>query len=219
MPLPWRSHNLLEQWSLGIKLQCENVVLIKNYCVLYTLKYSRLFMSDLQLLVQPFLNIYLSHKPDPPITSHSFIFCGYPDFFWPENLSLLCIIFLWFRLWKSSSKSQFECLLCQEFHLPSALLEILSFLWTYSNFKCPEDFLFCELLPHVLYMWKWSCSVMSDSLGSHGLQPPRLHRPWDFPGKSTGVGCHKFLYFWCIESGYQFPSLKDYQKNLLIKQS
>ena len=24
----------------------------------------------------------------------------------------------------------------------------------------------------------------------HGLQPTRLLRPWDFPGKSTGVGCH-----------------------------
>ena len=26
-----------------------------------------------------------------------------------------------------------------------------------------------------------------------GLQPPRLLRPWDFPGKSTGVGCHCLL--------------------------
>ena len=24
----------------------------------------------------------------------------------------------------------------------------------------------------------------------HGLQPTRLLHPWDFPGKSTGVGCH-----------------------------
>ena len=24
----------------------------------------------------------------------------------------------------------------------------------------------------------------------HGLQPTRLLRPWDFPGKSTGVACH-----------------------------
>ena len=27
-------------------------------------------------------------------------------------------------------------------------------------------------------------------LGPHGLQPTRLLHPWDFPGKSTGVGCH-----------------------------
>ena len=42
---------------------------------------------------------------------------------------------------------------------------------------------------------KWSCSVMSDSATSrpHGLQPTRLLHPWDFPGKSTGVGCHCLL--------------------------
>ena len=40
---------------------------------------------------------------------------------------------------------------------------------------------------------KWSCSVMSDSLWPHGLQPTRLLRPWGFPGKSAGVGCHCLL--------------------------
>ena len=34
-----------------------------------------------------------------------------------------------------------------------------------------------------------SCSAMSDSLRPHGLWPARLLRPWDFPGKNTGVGC------------------------------
>ena len=34
---------------------------------------------------------------------------------------------------------------------------------------------------------------MSDSWQPHGLQPTRLLRPWDFPGKSTGVGCHSLL--------------------------
>ena len=41
--------------------------------------------------------------------------------------------------------------------------------------------------------WKGSCSVMSDSSWPHGLQPTRLLHPWDFPGKSTGVGCHCLL--------------------------
>ena len=27
----------------------------------------------------------------------------------------------------------------------------------------------------------------------HGLQPTRLLRPWDSPGKNTGVGCHLLL--------------------------
>ena len=34
---------------------------------------------------------------------------------------------------------------------------------------------------------------MSDSSRPHGLQPTRLLHPWDFPGKSTGVGCHCLL--------------------------
>ena len=41
--------------------------------------------------------------------------------------------------------------------------------------------------------WKWSRSVMSDSEWPHGLQPSRLLLPWDFPGKSTGVGCDCLL--------------------------
>ena len=33
-------------------------------------------------------------------------------------------------------------------------------------------------------------SVVSHSVWPHGLQPTRLLRPWDSPGKNTGVGCH-----------------------------
>ena len=40
---------------------------------------------------------------------------------------------------------------------------------------------------------KWSRSVVSDPQQPHGLQPTRLLHPWDFPGKSTGVGCHCLL--------------------------
>ena len=43
------------------------------------------------------------------------------------------------------------------------------------------------------WKWKWSHSVVSDSLRPHGLQPTRLLHPWDFPGKSTGMGCHCLL--------------------------
>jgi len=42
--------------------------------------------------------------------------------------------------------------------------------------------------------WKWSRLVVSDPQRPHGLQPTRLLRPWDFPGKSTGVGCHCLLW-------------------------
>ena len=44
--------------------------------------------------------------------------------------------------------------------------------------------------------WKWRRSVVSDFWRPHGLQPTRLLRPWDFPGKSTGVGCHCLLHPW-----------------------
>ena len=64
---------------------------------------------------------------------------------------------------------------------------------------------------HESEKWKWSRSVMSDSEQPHRLQPTRLFRPWDFPGKNTGVGCH----FQCmkVKSGREVtqscPTLSD----------
>ena len=37
-------------------------------------------------------------------------------------------------------------------------------------------------------MWKWSCSVVSDSLRPHGL-----YSPWSSPGRDTGVGSRSLL--------------------------
>ena len=34
---------------------------------------------------------------------------------------------------------------------------------------------------------------MSDSVRPHRRKPTRLPRPWDSPGKNTGVGCHFLL--------------------------
>ena len=48
---------------------------------------------------------------------------------------------------------------------------------------------------------KWSRSVVSNSSRPHGLQPTRLLHPWDFPGKSTGVGCHCLLHY-IVRQGY-----------------
>ena len=36
-------------------------------------------------------------------------------------------------------------------------------------------------------------SVVSDSVQPHGLQSTRLLHTWDFPGTSTGMGCHCLL--------------------------
>ena len=43
-----------------------------------------------------------------------------------------------------------------------------------------------------------ACSVISSSFltappHANGLWPTKLLCPWDFPGKSTGVGCHSLL--------------------------
>ena len=55
---------------------------------------------------------------------------------------------------------------------------------------------------HESEKWKWSRSVVSYSVRPHGLQPTRLLRAWDFPGKSTRVGCHCLLR-WKHEEHYQ----------------
>ena len=61
---------------------------------------------------------------------------------------------------------------------------------------------------HQSEKWKRSCSVVSNSLWSHGLQPTRLLHPWDFPGKSTGVGCHCLLWLVCLEEKITSIKLK-----------
>ena len=48
---------------------------------------------------------------------------------------------------------------------------------------------------HESEKWKWSRLVMSDSSRPHGLQPTRLFRPWDSPGRSAGMGCHCLLHY------------------------
>ena len=46
--------------------------------------------------------------------------------------------------------------------------------------------------------WRWKVKAKSLSCvrpsATHRLQPTRLPRPWDFPGKSTGVGFHCLLH-------------------------
>ena len=56
-------------------------------------------------------------------------------------------------------------------------------------------------------------SVVSDSVQPHGLQPTMLLRPWDSPGKNTGVGCHFLLQCMKVESESEVtqscPTLSD----------
>ena len=43
-------------------------------------------------------------------------------------------------------------------------------------------------------------SVVSDSVLPHRRKPTRLPRPWDSPGKNTGVGCHFLLHCLKVKS-------------------
>ena len=59
--------------------------------------------------------------------------------------------------------------------------------------------------------WRWkekvkSLSLVSDSWRPHGLQPTRLLRPWDFPGKSAGAGCHCLLWH-SVDSYYKILAI------------
>ena len=54
---------------------------------------------------------------------------------------------------------------------------------------------------------------MSDSVRHHRWQPTRLPRPWDSPGKNTGVGCHFLLQCMKVKSESEVaqscPTLSD----------
>ena len=41
---------------------------------------------------------------------------------------------------------------------------------------------------------------MSDSVQPHRQQPTRLPRPWDSPGKNTGIGCHFLLQYMKVKN-------------------
>ena len=54
---------------------------------------------------------------------------------------------------------------------------------------------------------------MSDSVQPYKWQPTRLRRPWDSPGKNTGVGCHFLLQCMKVknesEVAQSYPTLRD----------
>ena len=54
---------------------------------------------------------------------------------------------------------------------------------------------------------------MSDSVRPHRQQLTRLPRPWDSPGKNTGVGCHFLLQCMKVKSESEVtqscPTLSD----------
>jgi len=75
-----------------------------------------------------------------------------------------------------------------------AALFIVAKIW-----KCPSADEWIKKMGHTHTMEHCCCcccsvaSVVSDSVRPHRRQPARLPRPWDSPGKNTGVGCHFLL--------------------------
>ena len=59
----------------------------------------------------------------------------------------------------------------------------------------------------------WAASVVSDSVQPHRQQPTRLPRPWESPGKNTGVGGHFLLQCRKVKSESEVvqlcPTLRD----------
>ena len=80
------------------------------------------------------------------------------------------------------------------------------------DIKMPNK-LFHYLLGSVCCCCYKVTSVVSDSVRPHRRQPTRLPRPWDSPGKNTGVGCHFLLQCMKVKSESEVaqscPTLSD----------
>ena len=86
------------------------------------------------------------------------------------------------------------------------------------NSSSPTFFIFsCKItLSIALCCVVLSHSVMSDSLGPHGLYPTRLLYPWDFPGKNPGVGSHFLLQGNPTDPGIEVESPSLHMDSLVL---
>ena len=85
-------------------------------------------------------------------------------------------------------------------HVPQCSLQCFTVARTGKQPRCPLADEWMKKLWNIHIMEYYctvccmlSCSVTSDTLWPHGLEPGRLLCPWDSPGKSTRVGCHFLL--------------------------
>ena len=97
-------------------------------------------------------------------------------------------------------------------HVFTWMCETCTHMYAYCRYTSHTCAIFTQY-PHIYNMHTHTCtlsthmyvnallllsrSVVSDSVRPHRQQPTRLPRPWDSPGKNTGVGCHFLLQ--CIE--------------------
>ena len=57
------------------------------------------------------------------------------------------------------------------------------------------------------------------TLRPHRQQPTRLCRPWDSPGKNTGVGCHFLLHCVKLKSESEVAQSRQWPLNLQMEGS
>ena len=98
---------------------------------------------------------------------------------WHQGLLQVTSVFVLCGLWVKTTWMHFQVLGSLGCVILASLLPDLS----------EPQLLICK----VRRMCMCVCSVMSDSLQPHGLQPTRLLCPWDLPGMNTGVGNHSLL--------------------------
>ena len=86
--------------------------------------------------------------------------------------------------------------------------------WIYSPYVIPTKVkTYLILLVKKRLLCCQVASVVSDPVRPHRRQPTGLPRPWDSPGKNTGVGCHFLLQCMTVKSEREVaqscPTLSD----------
>ena len=81
------------------------------------------------------------------------------------------------------------------------------------GFLLPSTQTFTSQFWSTLLLLLLSRFSLSDSVRPHSRKPTRLPRPWDSPGKKTGVGCHFLLQHMKVKSEREVarscPTLSD----------
>ena len=98
--------------------------------------------------------------------------------------------------WPSKEGSSYTCyIICYS----SEIITLIKRSQEKKSAYCITPFMYVHM-SQIRYKYTYCCccccqvaSVVSDSVRPHGLQPTKFLRPWDSPGKNTGVGCHFLL--------------------------
>ena len=73
--------------------------------------------------------------------------------------------------------------------------------WILNRWQAGNDLVSCTYVMLLLLLSRFSCV----RLWPQRRQPTRLPRPWDFPGKNTGVGCHFLLQCMKVKTESEVP--------------